>query len=389
MAALVKFRPKPACQLFEITSFYTAPASLPARMEYALTSKAQPATLLAGKFAGRFTMSLAEVKAIEFFPPPGPPAGAAKIGFRFGDKGTHSSRTLMLTELEAVLAAAPGAADRAAYAAAIIEGNCLEKPTASTRRLSNQRLGELYALDPFVVVFRVLRGLWDVDPKARPLLAMLAALARDPLFMASAAPVLSQPAGIEIHRAPIREALRKLVGERMNDDTLDKVVRNVSSSWTQIGHLAGRTFKHRQRVSAPPTAVAFALLVPFRRESQGNAIFLQHPALAPQQHATFALVHFHEIGLLRLRLRSRDRQQPTFLLCSSRDTSTWLQHMLWRRTKGFLAPPLYLVLVLGRIRRRVRTVADGIGCAHAQARACEPRRYEMAAARPLAKPSLA
>ena len=74
----------------------------------------------------------------------------------------------MLTELEAVLAAAPGAADRAAYAAAIIEGNCLEKPTASTRRLSNQRLGELYALDPFVVVFRVLRGLWDVDPKARP-----------------------------------------------------------------------------------------------------------------------------------------------------------------------------------------------------------------------------
>lgn len=62
---------------------------------------------------------------------------------------------------------------------------------------------------------------------------MLAALARDPLFMASAAPVLSQPAGIEIQRAPIREALRKLAGERMNDDTLDKVVRNVSSSWTQ------------------------------------------------------------------------------------------------------------------------------------------------------------
>ena len=188
-----------------------------------MTSEHDSVSFGAGKFAGGFTMSLAEVKAIEFFPPAGPPAGAAKLGFRFGDKGTHSSRTLMLTELEAVLAAAPGAADRAAHAAAIIEGNCLEKPTASTRRLSNQRLGELYALDPFVVVFRVLRGLWDVDPKARPLLAMLAALARDPLFMASAAPVLSQSAGIEIQRAPIREALRKLVGERMNDDTLDKV----------------------------------------------------------------------------------------------------------------------------------------------------------------------
>lgn len=228
-------------------------------MKPVLTSERQSVSLEAGKFAGGFTMSLAEVKAIEFFPPGGPSAVAAKLGFRFGDKGTHSSRTLMLAELEAVLAAAPGPVDRAAYSSAIIEGNCLGKPTASTRRISNQRLVELYALDPFVVIFRVMRGLWDVDPKARPLLAMLVALARDPLFMASALPVLSQPAGVELQRTPIRDALRKLVGERMNDATLDKVVRNVSSSWTQIGHVTGRTFKFRQRVSAPPTSVAFAL----------------------------------------------------------------------------------------------------------------------------------
>jgi hypothetical protein len=182
-------------------------------------------------------MSLAELQAISFFPPVGPPLAAEKLGFRLGDKGTHSSRTLMLAELDAVLAVTLGAAGRSDYAAAILESNCLEKPTASTRRLSNQRLGELYALDPFVVVFRVLRGLWNVDPNARPLLAMLTALARDPLFRASAAPVLAQPAGMEIQRVPIRESLRKLVGERMNDDTLDKVVRNVSSSWTQTGHL--------------------------------------------------------------------------------------------------------------------------------------------------------
>jgi hypothetical protein len=88
---------------------------------------------------------------------------------------------------------------------------------------------------------------------------MLAALARDPLFMASAAPVLAQAVGAEIQRAPVREALLQLVGERMNESTLDKVVRNVSSSWTQSGHLKGRTFKFRQRVQARPTAIAFAL----------------------------------------------------------------------------------------------------------------------------------
>jgi hypothetical protein len=148
-------------------------------------------------------MILSEAYPLAFFPERNDPQSAAKLGFRFGNKGTHSSRTLMLSELEAVLAAAPGPVGRATYAATIIEGNCLEKPTSATRRLSNQRLGELYALDSFVVLFRVMRGLWKTDANARPLLAMLAALARDPLFMASAAPVLAQPAGVEIQRSPI------------------------------------------------------------------------------------------------------------------------------------------------------------------------------------------
>ena len=249
-------------------------------------------------------MSLAEVKPIEFFALAGPPPRAGKLGFRFGDRGTHSSRTLMLAELEAVVAAAPDAANRAAYAAAIIEGNCLEKPTASTRRLSNQRLGELYALDPFVVVFRVLRGLWNVDSKARPLLAMLAALARDPLFMASAAPVLSQPAGVEIQRAPIRDALRKLTGDRMNDDTVDKVVRNVSSSWTQTGHLAGRTFKFRQRVNAPPSAVAFALWLGDAAGFRGDELLTSGWIAALDCTATSArtlALEAKRIGLIDLR----------------------------------------------------------------------------------------
>ena len=217
-------------------------------------------------------MSLANSKPIAFFPPPGPNGVATKAGFRIGNKGTHSSRTMMFAELTAVLAAVPSSADRAAYAVAIIEGNCLEKPTASTRRLSNQRLGELYALDPFSPVFRVLRKLWDVDAAARPLLAMLAVLARDPLFMASAPPVLSLPTGAELQRTPLRDALRAVVGERMNDAVLDKVVRNVSSSWTQTGHLQGRTFKIRRRVQAQPTSLAFALYLGHVAGFRGEAL---------------------------------------------------------------------------------------------------------------------
>lgn len=240
-------------------------------MSIVLTSPIRIVRVSAGRFAGGFSMSLAEMKALEFFPVGAPPPGP-KIGFRFGAKGTHSSRTLMLAELEAVLAAAPVSADRDGYAKAIIEDNCLEKPTAATRRLSNQRLAELYALDPFVVMFRVLRGLWGKEPDAHRLLALLVAVARDPLLMASAAPVLSQPVGVEIQRAPIRQALRNVVGERMNDATVDKVVRNVSSTWTQTGHLEGRTFKVRRRVQTPATAVAFALWLGDAAGFRGEAL---------------------------------------------------------------------------------------------------------------------
>jgi hypothetical protein len=164
----------------------------------------------------------------------------------------------MLAELDALLAALPGAADRADYAAAIIDRNCLGKPTKSTRRHSNQRLGEIYSLDRRDAIFRVLRGLW-AHAKARPQLALLTALARDPLLAASAAPVIALPAGAELQRSAVRDVLARLTGERMSAETLDKVVRNVASSWTQAGHLQGRTFKFRRQIEAQSAAVAFAL----------------------------------------------------------------------------------------------------------------------------------
>lgn len=90
----------------------------------------------------------------------------------------------MLSELRSVLDTA-GATDRAGYKRCVVEDNCLGKPTASTRRLSFQRLSELYALDPQVTLFRLLRRLWPMDVGSQPQLAILVALARDPLLRSS------------------------------------------------------------------------------------------------------------------------------------------------------------------------------------------------------------
>lgn len=198
---------------------------------------------------------------------------AEEVGFRFGDKGTHTSRTMMFSELAHVLDARPFDAQREGYAAAIIEDNCLGKPTASTRRLTNQRLGELYGLDPAIPLFRVFRKLWQKDNHSRPLLALLCALARDPLLAATADAIVQLEPGAEFLREPMRAGVRATVGDRLNDSTLDKVVRNAASSWTQSGHLEGRTLKRRCHVTPTPANVVFALYLAYQVGFRGMDLF--------------------------------------------------------------------------------------------------------------------
>jgi hypothetical protein len=165
----------------------------------------------------------------------------------------------MLAELAQTLDHVPISGNRQDYDSAIIDDDCLSKQTAATRRLSLQRLRELYGLDPAIPLFRVLRRLWAADDSSRPLLAMLAALARDPLLLATAPVIAALPEGAEFHRAAMRAALASAVSDRLNEATLGKVVRNAASSWSQSGHLVGRTFKFRHLVKATAPAVAFAL----------------------------------------------------------------------------------------------------------------------------------
>jgi hypothetical protein len=150
-------------------------------------------------------------------------------------------------------------ANRDAYAKAIIDENVLGKPTIATRRLTYQRLRELYGLDPRLPLFRVLRRLWAADEAGRPLLGILSALARDPLLRATARTVLELPVGAELVRGLFLDAIRETVGPRLNDAVLDKVARNAASSWSQSGHLEGRMRKVRKMVA--PTGGSAALAI--------------------------------------------------------------------------------------------------------------------------------
>jgi hypothetical protein len=231
----------------------------------------------AGKLAGeiiRFS-SMDTTLPIDGLQPTtkGDEARLRDAGFRWGQRGTHTSRTIMLDELRALLTNCRPEATRERYLSAIREDNCLGKRTVATRRLSSQRLSELYALDPEVPLFRIMRRCWYADREGQRLLALLLALARDPLLQITALPVLRMRPGEELARQQMIDALKRAVGSRLSESTFDKVVRNASSSWTQSGHLKGRGHKIRQRITPTAVSTAFALLLGYLAGTRGAMLF--------------------------------------------------------------------------------------------------------------------
>ena len=118
-----------------------------------------------------------------------------------------------------------------------------------------------------------MRRLWQTEERGRPLLALLLALARDPLLRITAPPILRLRLGEELGRQALTDALNRGTGSRFNEAVLDKIVRNAASSWTQSGHLQGRSRKTRRAVSPVPTVVTFALLLGYVLGGRASVLF--------------------------------------------------------------------------------------------------------------------
>jgi hypothetical protein len=190
------------------------------------------------------------------------------LGFRDGDKGTHSSRTLMLAELTTLLAAAPPDATRSRLRELVVEDNLLAKRSAGNRLSTFKHLSELFALDVAVPLYRVMRRLWDEDAEGRPLLALLCAVARDPLLRRSVDVVLDTAHGTGL----TSDKLAATVGRPLAPTTLASIGRNLASSWTQAGFLSGVATKTRTHPRATPGAAAYALLLGFMEGGRGSLL---------------------------------------------------------------------------------------------------------------------
>jgi len=196
-----------------------------------------------------------------------------RLGFRFGTNGPHAARTMMLEELRALLSVTAETASRADYATAIVDDNALGKPTRKARQLTLRHMIALYSLDTTNPIFRALRRLWPLNAAAQPMLALAAALARDPLLRATQDFILCQPVGAAVPREAVARFLVQTYPDRFSSASLKSFAQNVAGTWTAAGLLSGHRSKTRSQPLAHPESVTLLLFLGYLGGRTGQRLF--------------------------------------------------------------------------------------------------------------------
>jgi len=187
--------------------------------------------------------------------------------------GSHTSRTIMLSELKLLLASSARKTNANEFKEAILNSNVLHKNTDATRKESFRRLRELYGLDEKLVNFRAVRDLWTQEVDAQPLIAVLCACTRDPILRVTANIIFKVQIGDTVDAPMISKFVGEHVHGRLNEMSLGNIGRHVASSWAQSGHLSGRVNKVRAKVKVHPTSVAYALFLGYLTGERGEGLF--------------------------------------------------------------------------------------------------------------------
>lgn len=201
-------------------------------------------------------------------------AKLSEFGFSYERGGAHTSRTMMLDELNSLLmCVAQTGATKADYLQAVVNQNCLGKRSAKTRLLTYRHLTDLYGLDPSLIIFRTLLYFWERDVAGRPLLALLCAYARDPILRLSARFILNFEEGETVSREVLEQVLDSQISGRFSPATLRSTAQNINSTWTKSGHLCGKVRKTRTKPIPTPGSISYALFLGFLTGIRGSALF--------------------------------------------------------------------------------------------------------------------
>jgi hypothetical protein len=112
-----------------------------------------------------------------------------------------------------------------------MDENVLRKATTSGREWAFRQLRRFCALDPQSLLFRALRDLWDYDPGGQSLLALLCALARDPVLRASAAVIVGSAPGEVVTTSDFQAVIESKFPGAYNELTLRTTAQKVAWVW--------------------------------------------------------------------------------------------------------------------------------------------------------------
>ena len=198
----------------------------------------------------------------------------SRFGFSNQSGSVHTKRTMMLAELDSLMGHfGKKEVSHETYIDSIIVDNLLAKRSVSSRRYTANYLTNLYILDFSTPLYRSVHYLWFRDEISKPLLAFLLAYARDSLLKCSAGYILGLPIGVSPVKTDLEELIDSKYPGRFSIKMLQSLVRNLLSTWTQSGHLSGRTNKIRKRPDYGPGAVCYALFLGYLTGRRGISLF--------------------------------------------------------------------------------------------------------------------
>lgn len=185
-------------------------------------------------------------------------ARVSEFGLRPSGGGAHQSKTLMYSELNDLLHG--GTTENADFRSKVLDENILGKATASSRESVFRNLSSLYGLATIPPLTKAFFRLVKHGNANHPILALLVALARDPLLRETAIVVVDAPVGASVQWVRFAERFNTLYPGRFSEKMVRSLSQNCSSTWTQTGHLRGMK-KNRMKVHSSSSAAAFAALI--------------------------------------------------------------------------------------------------------------------------------
>ena len=183
-----------------------------------------------------------------------------KLSLGFATSGVMSSRSVMLPELNQLLAPINSEIDISEIQSLVVDQDVLQKPSAANRLKTFNFLKGIYGLSPSQALYREFFRLTKLSPSDFSVLAGTLAFAREPILRDCAEMVFSVDVGKSLGREDFENWIRGHMPGRFSESMYVSFSHNLYASFYQLGYLgeASGKIRIRKRRDVRPVAIAYA-----------------------------------------------------------------------------------------------------------------------------------